>query len=239
MNVNQTLRDITMWCNGNDHRRHAIADYGRKKLGIEGFEGVHNLHADKDGSFVPEPEDGWPSKKKDMEQALNEGRNKCYDQIWKAIQDGTLSESDAPTPPTESVNDPVIDATELMDDTDTPPDEDDKLEQRLEEGGVAEAVAEAEAEDIATAVDNREPVVTEHVADETPNFLEMDEDLEEEVEDDEEVEIGEREMLRGLHLIIREVVKEVVKEELGKDRGGNLPTKFVQDIVKKTLKEAF
>ena len=140
MNVNQTLRDITMWCNGNDHRRHAIADYGRKKLGIEGFEGVHNLHADKDGSFVPEPEDGWPSKKKDMEQALNEGRNKCYDQIWQAIQDGTIStDSGAPTPPTESVNDPVIDATELMDDTDTPPDEDDMLEQRLEEGGVAEA----------------------------------------------------------------------------------------------------
>jgi hypothetical protein len=232
MNVNQTLRDITMWCNGNDHRRHAIADYGRKKLGIEGFEGVHNLHADKDGSFVPEPEDGWPSKKKDMEQALNEGRNKCYDQIWQAIQDGTIStDSSAPTPPTESVNDPVIDATELMDDTDTPPDEDDMLEQRLEEGGVAEA----EAEDIATAVDNREPVVTEHIADETPNFLEMDEDLEEEVEDDEEVEIGEREMLRGLHLIIREVVKEELKGFKG------VPTSKTElkKLIKQTLKEAF
>lgn len=233
MNVNQTLRDITMWCNGNDHRRHAIADYGRKKLGIEGFEGVHNLHADKDGSFVPEPEDGWPSKKKDMEQALNEGRNKCYDQIWKAIQDGTLSESDAPTPPTESVNDPVIDATQLMDDTDTPPDEDDKLEQRLEEGGLAEA--EAEAEDIATAVDNREPTVTEHITDETPNFLEMDEDLEEEVEDDEEVEIGEREMLRGLNLIIREVVREELKGFKG------VPTSKAElkKLIKQTLKEAF
>ena len=231
MNVNQTLRDITMWCNGNDHRRHAIADYGRKKLGIEGFEGVHNLHADKDGSFVPEPEDGWPSKKKDMEQALNEGRNKCYDQIWKAIQDGTLSESDAPTPPTESVNDPVIDATELMDDTDTPPDEDDKLEQRLEEGGVAEA----EAEDIATAVDNREPTVTEHIADETPNFLEMDEDLEEEVEDDEEVEIGEREMLRGLHLIIREVVREELKDF----KGAPTSKAELKKLIKQTLKEAF
>lgn len=232
MNVNQTLRDITMWCNGNDHRRHAIADYGRKKLGIEGFEGVHNLHADKDGSFVPEPEDGWPSKKKDMEQALNEGRNKCYDQIWQAIQDGTIStDSSAPTPPTESVNDPVIDATELMDDTDTPPDEDDMLEQRLEEGGVAEA----EAEDIATAVDNREPVVTEHIADETPNFLEMDEDLEEEVEDDEEVEIGEREMLRGLNLIIREVVKEELKGFKG------VPTSKTElkKLIKQTLKEAF
>lgn len=232
MNVNQTLRDITMWCNGNDHRRHAIADYGRKKLGIEGFEGVHNLHADKDGSFVPEPEDGWPSKKKDMEQALNEGRNKCYDQIWQAIQDGTIStDSSAPTPPTESVNDPVIDATELMDDTDTPPDEDDMLEQRLEEGGVAEA----EAEDIATAVDNREPVVTEHIADETPNFLEMDEDLEEEVEDDEEVEIGEREMLRGLNLIIREVVK----EELKGFKGAPTSKTELKKLIKQTLKEAF
>jgi hypothetical protein len=233
-----------MWCNGNDHRRHAIADYGRKKLGIEGFEGVHNLHADKDGSFVPEPEDGWPSKKKDMEQALNVGRNKCYDQIWEAIQDGTIStDSGAPTPPTESVNDPVIDATELMDDTDTPPDEDDMLEQRLEEGGIAEAEAEDTDGNVGIGTTDgnvgigttREPVVTERIEDETPNFLEMDEDLEEEVEDDEEVEIGEREMLRGLHLIIREVVKEELKGFKG------VPTSKTElkKLIKQTLKEAF
>ena len=234
MNVNQTLRDITLWSNGNDHRRHAIAEYGKTKLGIKDFDGVHQLHADKDGSFVPEPEDGWPSRKKDMEQALNEGRLKCYNQIWQAIQDGTIStDSSAQTPPSESVNDPVIDATELMDDTDTPPDEDDKLEQRLEEG----------AEEVATAVD-REPVVTERIADETPNFLEMDEDLEVAIEDDDEVrrdrhilyrKVGEREMLRGLHLIIREVVKEELKDI----KAAPTNKTELKELIKQTLKEAF
>lgn len=112
------------------------------------------------------------------------------------------TDSSAHTPPTESVNDPSIYATELMDDTDTPPDEDDMLEQRLEEGGVAEAEAEHTDGNVGI-VTTREPIVIEHIADETLNFLEMDEDLEEEVEDDEEVEVGEREMLRGLNLIIR------------------------------------
>jgi hypothetical protein len=130
-----------------------------------------------------------------------------------------------------------------MDDTDTPPDEDDMLEQRLEEGGIAEAEAEDTDGNVGIGTTDgnvgigttREPVVTERIEDETPNFLEMDEDLEEEVEDDEEVEIGEREMLRGLHLIIREVVKEELKGFKG------VPTSKTElkKLIKQTLKEAF
>lgn len=238
MNINQTLREITMWADGNDHKRHAIAKFGRERLGISDFDGVHQLHADKSGEFVPEPEDGWPSRKKEMENALNAQRNKCYDEIWKAIKDGTISVSDAPAPPAESVNDPAVNAIELMDDNDTPPNEDDQLEQRLEEGGLAEEEAmedraEHEAEDIATAVDNKQPNVTERIVDETPNFLEMDEDLEEQIED--EVEVGEGEMLRGLNLIIREVVKEELKGFKG------VPTSKAElkKLIKQTLKEAF
>jgi hypothetical protein len=125
-----------------------------------------------------------------------------------------------------------------MDDNDTPPNEDDQLEQRLEEGGLAEEEAmedraEHEAEDIATAVDNKQPNVTERIVDETPNFLEMDEDLEEQIED--EVEVGEGEMLRGLNLIIREVVKEELKGFKG------VPTSKAElkKLIKQTLKEAF
>ena len=227
--INPNLVNITRWCDGKDWAKIAIAKYVTEAFGIKGFEGMHQLHNDKDGQWTPEPKDGWSTKQKEMTAQMTEQKAKVYEAVWTAIEDDEIKpetgEGEAAPKNADPEPEPEVNPLDLMD---------EEVEAMTEE---VKMQADDKYEDASDYIEaNREPDVSEHVVEET-SFLDIDSDLKTAVA----VEKEEKKKAKAKPVAgsLDEMVRAIVRDELDKDRGGNLPTKFVQDIIKKTLKEAF
>lgn len=233
--INPNLINITRWCDGKDWAKIAIAKYVTEAFGIKGFEGLHQLHNDKDGQWTPEPEGGWSTKQKDMTAQLVSQKAKVYDTVWEAIEAKDIKpetgEGEVAPPPEQP--EPSVDPLDLMEEED------------VQEVTMAEEVkmqADDKYEDASDYIEanspNRfDPVVEETVVEET-SFLDLDSDLKTEVAVEKEQKKKAKAKPKPVSGSLDEMVRAIIREELA-DITPQMNEDSLKKLIKKTLKEAF
>jgi hypothetical protein len=227
--INANLINITRWCDGKDWAKIAIARYVTEAFGIKGFEGLHQLHNDKDGQWTPEPEGGWSTKQKDMTAQLVDQKAKVYDTVWEAVEakeikPATGEGEDAPPP---EQPEPSVDPLDLMEEEDV---QEDVQEEEVK------MQADDKYEDASDYIEaNRPEGVTETIVEET-SFLDLDSDLKTEVAVEKEQK--KKAKAKPVSGSLDEMVRAIIREELA-DITPQIDEDSLKKLIKKTLKEAF
>lgn len=229
--INPNLINITRWCDGKDWAKIAIARYVTEAFGIKGFEGLHQLHNDKDGQWTPEPEGGWSTKQKDMTAQLVDQKAKVYDTVWEAVEakeikPATGEGEDAPPP---EQPEPSVDPLDLMEEEDV---QEDVQEEEVK------MQADDKYEDASDYIEaNRPEGVTETIVEET-SFLDLDSDLKTEVAVEKEQKKKAKAKPKPVSGSLDEMVRAIIREELA-DITPQMNEDSLKKLIKKTLKEAF
>lgn len=233
--INPNLINITRWCDGKDWAKIAIAKYVTEAFGIKGFEGLHQLHNDKDGQWTPEPKGGWSTKQKDMTAQLVDQKAKVYDTVWEAIEGKDIKPEngegeDAPPP---EQPEPSVDPLDLMEEEEavTPtPEQEKEMEEEVK------MQADDKYEDASDYIEaNRPEGVTETIIEET-SFLDLDSDLKTEVAVEKEKKAKSK--AKPVSGSLDEMVRAIIREELAKITP-QIDEDSLKKLIKKTLKEAF